>query len=187
MVTLSGLNVRAATVEDVSAMNALDVSYETDYVWQIDLRGDETGAIQVGLRTARLPRLMKVNYPRHSGQLQAALRWDTDFGLLLSAELLGDVCGYALMRFDMGRSAAWIIELAVGRAWRRRGIGSVLLHSAYAHAQERGVRALSVETQTKNYPAISFCQKNGLVFCGYNDLYYANGDIALFFGQNVRS
>jgi hypothetical protein len=35
--------------------------------------------------------------------------------------------------------------------------------------------------QTKNYPAISFCQKHGMTFCGFNDRHFANQDIALFF------
>ena len=50
----------------------------------------------------------------------------------------------------------------------------------------QNLRRLIVETQTKNYPAIQFLLKRGLVFCGYNDLFYPNQDIAIFFGQNLR-
>ena len=42
------------------------------------------------------------------------------------------------------------------------------------------------ETQTKNYPAICFYRKHRFVFCGFNDRYYTNQDIALFFAQSLR-
>jgi ribosomal protein S18 acetylase RimI-like enzyme len=90
------------------------------------------------------------------------------------------------MRIDSGRSNGWITDLGVGRQWRREKLGSRLLQAAYDHAQAHDLHQLTVETQTKNYPGICFCQKNGLTFCGFNDRYYPNHDIALFFGQTVR-
>ncbi|PJF35146.1 MAG: hypothetical protein CUN49_12075 [Candidatus Thermofonsia Clade 1 bacterium] len=186
MVSIASLSIRAAAPDDLPACLALDLSYETDYVWQIDVRGDESGAIAISLRTARLPRAMRVSYPRSRALLNAALTWDSAFGAFLVAEKGGALCGYLLLRFEPERSAAWIAELGVDAASRRRKIGTALLNAAYAQAQARGLRHLSIETQTKNYPAICFCQRNGLSFCGYNDLYFANGDVALFFGQTVR-
>ena len=35
--------------------------------------------------------------------------------------------------------------------------------------------------QSKNFPAISFLQKHGFKFSGYNERYYRNQDIALYF------
>jgi ribosomal protein S18 acetylase RimI-like enzyme len=43
-----------------------------------------------------------------------------------------------------------------------------------------------LEMQPKNYPAIQLAQKLGFDFCGYNDRYYANRDIALFFAKGLR-
>ena len=40
--------------------------------------------------------------------------------------------------------------------------------------------------QSKNFPAICFAQKHGLNFCGYNDRYYHNQDLALFFGMVLK-
>jgi ribosomal protein S18 acetylase RimI-like enzyme len=50
-------------------------------------------------------------------------------------------------------------------------------------ARERNLSRLMLDLQTKNYPAISFVQKHGFQFCGYNERYYSNGDIALFFSR----
>jgi len=74
----------------------------------------------------------------------------------------------------------------VNSSHRLRGIGSALLNAARRWAIDRNLRRLIVETQTKNYPSIRFLQKRGLTFCGCNDLYYPNQDIAIFFGQTLR-
>ena len=175
-------NVRDATENDLPSCLQLDLSYETDYVWQMDVR-DEDGTIAIGFRTVRLPRLMRVVYPREPASLTVAWQKRDCF---LVAETSGVVRGYLVMRIDAGRQNAWVSDIAIGRAWRRQKIGSTLLTAAYRWAQKNNLPRLTVETQTKNYPGISFCQKHGLYFCGFNDRYYPNHDIALFFGQNVR-
>ncbi len=174
--------VRDAAEDDLAACLQLDLSYETDYVWQMDVR-DDTGVIAINFRTVRLPRPMRVVYPREAQALALAWRKQDCF---LVAETSGVVRGYLSMRIDAGPGTAWITDIAIGRAWRRQNLGSALLAEAYNRAQGSGLRRLTIETQTKNYPAICFCQKHGLNFSGFNDRYYPNHDIALFFGRNVR-
>ncbi len=176
------LHIRPAADADVAACDRLDLSFETEYVWQIDVR-DESGAIALGFRTARLPRTLRTAPVHGAGMLTEALRRGDAF---LVAEENGAVHGYVLMHTDSGRSLAWVSALGIGRPWRRAGIGTRLLRAAYELALARGADRIIVETQTKNYPGICFCLKNGLVFCGFNDRYYANQDVALFFGQAVR-
>jgi ribosomal protein S18 acetylase RimI-like enzyme len=77
----------------------------------------------------------------------------------------------------------WISNLVIEQRYRRQGLGSKLLKAAIQWAVERDIRQITLEAQTKNYPAISFAQKHGFQFCGYNERYYPNGDIALFFSR----
>lgn len=176
------LHIRHVTDADVAACDGLDLSFETEYVWQIDVR-DEAGAIALSFRTARLPRTLHVGPLQGADVLAEALRRGDTF---LVAEENDAVHGYLLMQVDSGRSIAWVSAIGVGRPWRRTGIGTQLLRVAYESALARRVDRIIVETQSKNYPGICFCLKNGLVFCGFNDRYYANQDVALFFGQAVR-
>jgi ribosomal protein S18 acetylase RimI-like enzyme len=175
------INIRDATENDLAACTQLDLSYETEYVWQMDVR-DEEGAIVVGFRTVRLPRVMRVVYPREADSL--ALAWQRR-NCFLVGETSGVVRAYLQMRFDSGPGNAWVTDIAVGRLWRQKGLGSALLAEAYRRARAQDMQWLTVETQTKNYPGICFCQKQALTFCGFNDRYYPNRDIALFFGQRV--
>lgn len=179
---VSQFTVRDATEEDLAACLQLDLSYETEYVWQMDVR-DEAGAIAVNFRTVRLPRPMRVVYPREQQALSSVWHKHECF---LIAETSGVVRGYLIMRVDTGPGTGWITDIAVGRAWRRQKLASALLAEAYNRAHEDHLRRLTVETQTKNYPGICFCQRHGLNFSGFNDRYYPNQDIALFFGQSVR-
>lgn len=185
-VMLSALGVRAATPDDLAACLRLDLTYETEYAWQVDLR-DESGAIAISFRTARLPRQLRGVYPRSAALLESALTWLPDEGRFWVVEVGGQVVGYSVLRLDSARATAHLSDLAIDRAMRRRKFGTALLTAAHATAAEVGAAHLIVEAQTKNYPAICFCQKNGLAFCGFNDLYYPNHDIALFFGQNIRA
>jgi ribosomal protein S18 acetylase RimI-like enzyme len=185
-VMLGSLRVRAATSDDLAACLRLDLTYETEYAWQVDLR-DEAGAIAISFRTARLPRQLRATYPRSAALLESALTWLPTEGRFWVAEVDGQVVGYAILRLDPSRAAAHLSDLAIDRPMRRRKFGTALLNTAITAAAEVGAAHFVVEAKTKNYPAICFCQKNGLVFCGFNDMYYANHDIALFFGQNVRT
>jgi ribosomal protein S18 acetylase RimI-like enzyme len=174
--------IRDAKEEDLATCLQLDLSYETEYVWQMDIR-DDNGAIAVSLSTVRLPRPMRVIYPRSAESLALTLQKHDTF---LVVELAGVVRSYLTMRVDSGTGSAWVTDIAVGRSWRRQQMGTALLGEAYNRARDQHARRITIETQTKNYPAICFCQKQGLSFCGFNDRYYPNQDIALFFGQTVR-
>lgn len=160
---------------------ALDHSYVTEHVWQMDVReeGDET---LVRYRTVRLPRFMDVAYPRDRENL--SLSWERrDCFLVAAADDI--LLGYVNLRIDAVRTRGWIQDLVVGKSFRRRRIGSALLEQATRWAVLHHIDHLTLEMQTKNYPAIQFAQAQGFVFCGFNDHYYMNQDIAVFFGRNV--
>jgi ribosomal protein S18 acetylase RimI-like enzyme len=87
------------------------------------------------------------------------------------------------MRVDDTGTKGWIHDLVVSEPVRHRGIGSALLVQATRWAYLRKLEHLTIETPTKNYPAIRFALAHGFTFCGFNDHYYTNQDIALFFGK----
>jgi GNAT superfamily N-acetyltransferase len=179
---VSQITVRPAVSSDLDPLAALEHGYSTDYVWQMDAR-DETGLVSVSFRQVHLPRSMRVTWPRDPQQLAA--EWARRVCFLV-AEDAGQRLGYLNLTRGPSAGTGWIADLAVERRLRRTGVGSVLLASAAEWARGNGMQRLILETQTKNYPAICFAQKNGFAFCGYNDRYYANQDVALFFGLLLK-
>jgi GNAT superfamily N-acetyltransferase len=175
--------IRLATAaDDVRACMALEHSYTTERVWQMDAREQPEG-VSVTFRRARLPRAMRGRYPRPLDELTA--RWEQGEAVLL-AEDEGQVAGYLHLVAPAGEGAAWARNLAVAPPLRRRGIGTALVQSAADWLGQQNVGQLLLEMTTKNYPAICFAQKLGFSFCGYNDRYYTNQDIALFFAKSLR-
>lgn len=176
------MQIRMADLTDLNACLSIDPSFSTDHVWQMEIsEADEFTSIH--FRKIKLPRLMKVSYPRDKESLMEDWRKGECF---LVAHEDGEVVAYLDMTVQKWNATGWINNLVVARQYRRRGIGTALLRAAAQWAQGSGLFKLVAETQTKNYPAINFLQKNAYSFCGFNDQYYVNQDIALFFVQELR-
>ncbi|HRE26299.1 MAG TPA: GNAT family N-acetyltransferase [Anaerolineales bacterium] len=176
------LNIRPVQSSDLAAILAIDHAYSTDYVWQMEAR-EEGPTTQVTFRNVRLPRSVRVTLPRDTQHLQDTWAQRVCF---LVAEEGGIVQGYLNLTLAPMPATGWIADLGVVQRVRRTGVGTVLLASAVQWARSNGLQRLILEMQSKNYPAICFAQKNGLVFCGYNDRYYPNQDVALYFAATLK-
>lgn len=176
------MRVRPARPRDLGACGGLDHSYTTDCVWQMETR-EENGVLTTTFRVARLPREIRVGYPRWDESLLAG--WQQRDGFLV-AEEEGRVCGYIALTAQAEHDVAWVGDLVVDRPWRRQGVGTALLRAAAKWGCDNDLARLVIGIQTKNYPAIRFCQSRGLAFCGYNDRFWTSQDIALFFGGSLR-
>lgn len=176
------IEIRPAKSDDIPALVALEHSYASDYVWQMELQRDEQKT-SVIFRQIRLPRSVSVMYPRNPQLLTE--EWTKRDGFLVASMETGLV-GYACLMNNMAPQTTWVTDLVVLRSQRRQGIGTALLFAAQDWAMQRKNRRIILEMQPKNYPAISLAQKLGFDLCGYNDHYYTNQDIALFFSKWLR-
>jgi ribosomal protein S18 acetylase RimI-like enzyme len=174
--------IRTATLADLNACLLLDHNSETDHVWQMKVQETES-QVSVAFQAVRLPWAMPVDYPRHLDQLVED--WQSGEGFLV-AEVDGEVRGYIDLIAQPWQKLCWAPNMAVDKDYRQRGIGRALVRHAHHWAAGRGLRALWVEATTKNYPALCFYQKSGFQFCGFNDQYYPNQDIAVFFVRILR-
>lgn len=174
--------IRAAHARDLPACLALDDSYESEYVWQMETTR-ANGAIQIGFRTTRLPRPMRATA---SGSRQKIAEHFELGECLLVAVDVSRVYGFVDLTRDRTLGIGWLYEMTVAPDVRRRGIGSDLLEAAVDWAGQQGLKTIMAAVSTKNYPGTALLQKHGFSFCGYNDRYYPNRDIALFFAYTVR-
>ncbi len=176
------MNIRSAQARDLDACFTLDPSYETDYVWQMETT-HAVGAVSLIFRETRLPRTMRVSCTVARDPVVEHFERGECF---LVAEEEGLVRGYLDATADIWKQIAWINQLTVAPDRRRHGIGSALLRTGLDWAREQNLTTVMVETSTKNHPASALCQKHGFGFCGFNERYYSNRDIAIFFALALR-
>lgn len=175
------MEIRLAELRDLNICMQIPVSIATDHVWQMEKR-EVDEQVSIAFRTVRLPRRMRVVYPRDTDELFED--WQRKECFLVAAED-DEIMGFLDMTVAGWNLTGWINHLVICRDEQRQGTGKKLLRAAISWAQKYNLRAIMAMMQTKNYPAISFFQKNGFSFCGFNDRYYASHDIAVVFGKNL--
>lgn len=179
------LDVRPATAEDAGAIAAIDSSFSTRRVLALERRGlppeqafDFTAAeLDTGATRAM---------PHGAEYWREHLR---DGNPVLVAALAGQIVGAAVLQeWDFNRSL-WVEDIRVAPEARRHGIGRALLDAAAAHARDRGLLSLRLETQNDNLGAVAFYLTYGFRLSGFDDRLYLNlypdpereNRVALFF------
>ena len=175
--------IRPVVNGDLPDLMKYDLSYVSSRVWQMDrLSGD--GMCGASFREIRLPREMKVEYPRSAAQIFGENQDGQQ--LILGAFLDGVSVGYVRLSGQVSPRTAWVRDWAVHEKFRLKGIGSALLMAVLEWSMEQKYRRTVVEMQSKNFPAIQLARKLGFEFAGFNDHYYSNQDIALFFARSLK-
>ena len=176
------IEIRPVEIADLNPLLLMDHSYQTAYVWQMD-RFSEKGQISIYFREVRLPRPVRIDYPNPPEKVAAEFVMTQG---LLVAILEGSPVGYIHIKENQNTSTAWVTNLMVREDLRHKGIGSAMVISGQNWASQHNLRRMVLEMQSKNYPAIQLANKLGYEFSGYNDHYYENRDIALFFACFLR-
>ena len=179
----SKLTFRDAVAEDIPFCLALDSDFESEHVWQMTVQ-ESGGDLQINCRRQRLPRRLESRHAPDPAKLELALRSDFCF-VVIEDKASNHILGYITLRIDAASQVAYLQDLVIDRAWRRRSLGSRLAHVARIWAGEFRLRQIIFEIPTTNYPCIQFAQALGFSFCGFNDHHFANREIAVFFSLSV--
>lgn len=97
-------------------------------------------------------------------------------GLSYGAFSGNGMIGALIMERRVWNNTLHIEDLEVMLEWRGRGVGRRLMAMADEVARKIGVRALSLETQNTNVPAIRFYRKNGYEIDCVDLSLYTNSD-----------
>lgn len=97
--------------------------------------------------------------------------------VLFGAEYDGKIVGFIELSHETRNNRLRVSNIYIDENYRKMGIGSELMKHAINFAKERKIRALVLETQSCNYPAISFYMKCGFSIIGFDLICYSNRDI----------
>lgn len=96
----------------------------------------------------------------------------------------GSLAGYAA--FWQALDEAQITNVAVAPAWRRRGLGRLLLQALIGKASELALETLFLEVRSSNRPAIALYESAGFKSVGLRRAYYSdNGEDAIIMLKNI--
>lgn len=183
MTTSLSFLIRDGLESDIPACLELDHHYQTDLVWQMTV-DEKPGSWQIGFLNQHLPRTLDAEYTASGERLRLAVPANQCF-LVAVTRGTNEPLGYLGMRNDPIYSIARVHDLVVTLPLRRQRIGTRLLTIARQWAKEHQLKSMMIEVATQNYPGIVFAQQSGFSFCGYNDHYFPNQDIAVFFSQSL--
>lgn len=104
------------------------------------------------------------------------------------------VVGYIIEKLDEGTAffgdgevvRGHIFSLAVLPAYRRRGIGSILLALSFRAARQKGCTEFFLEVRKSNKPAISLYKAFGMEIIGQVPRYYADGETANIMAAGIE-
>jgi ribosomal protein S18 acetylase RimI-like enzyme len=101
------------------------------------------------------------------------------------------LAGLVAMSNEEWNRRASLQHLYVTAQARKQGVGRAMLEAALEEARRRKARCLWVETQTINYPAIRFYERNGFTLCGLDTALYDPcevevNELAVFFSRAVN-
>lgn len=100
------------------------------------------------------------------------------------ADGAGRVVGYVCFWFVVDE--IHIMNIAVSRECRRRGIGTKLLRHVFSEGRQKQLKVAALETRPSNQPAISFYKKFGFKVVGRRPGYYSEtGEDALIMSRKL--
>ncbi len=176
------MRIRSVRSDDWERCLALDTSYKTELAWQMEeIWRNATWSVR--FREVRLPRKQKVqSVIRDEDRL---LAWERCDGFWVAVEHM-QLFGYIGVRLEPQNRQARILDLVVAADQRRRGIGGQLLDQVTYWCGRKSVEQLVLECQLKAEPAIAFAQKRGFSMCGFQDSYWPDQEVGLFFRKRLH-
>jgi len=176
------IEIRPAVSADIPSLLQLEHDFKTSYVWQMERQFLE-GQVTINFREIRLPRTVRVEYPHSRNGFTE--HWK-EYSAVIVAVHQGEPVAYINIVEQTIPATGWVTDLVVRDNLRRQGVGTALILAAERWAQQHKLRNLTLEMQSKNFPAIRLAMKLGFEFTGFNDHFYKNQDIALFFTRYLK-
>ena len=146
---------------DREAVEAIDTSFETATIFEL-----VTAARRIDLVERTLAAPMTKRYSIAEVFAPWA-RWDRGW---VADD--GGVRGFATVEHEPwhGRINLWFLYIAP--AWRRRGVGRLLLERVEEHGREVGATHVWLETSNVNVPGVRAYERLGYALCGADTRYY---------------
>ena len=179
---MAEIEIGAAAMEELTQIAQMDLSFESDYVWKTQML-EGLDSFESSFQRIRLPKTIRVSFQAYS---TANLETLIQRREILAVRYEEKVIGYARLEQDETVNRLVVKSGGIMPEYRNKGVGSALLDRICEIAHYNRIRSLVCMVQAKNDPAIHFLMARGFVFCGYQEFFFRNMEIGLFFSKNIR-
>lgn len=175
-------------LEDLKRVMPGYTSTEKYVVTRTESQNDDHITFELRRVTLEMPYVKRWNHDEDAPleHYATCVKDGTSLGAFEGDQLVG----LAIAEMQTWNSTLTIWELGVAESHQRRGIGHDLIHETVKMAEQHSLRALVVEVQNTNVPAIRFYRSVGFTFDGIDVSLYGNdelerGEIALFMRRKL--
>jgi len=168
--------------EDVDAIAALDISFDTDVIF-----APRFGDAQISLEEVRLDAPLTKSFPLNDLH-DPIMPWT--IGLVATA---ADerVIGFLAAEFRAWNRRLVLWHLYVDRAFRGKGVARSLVDAVQTHAERSGALHIWLETSNLNVPGVKAYGQMGFILSGLDATLYdgtsSEGEFALFLSRPVKT
>jgi GNAT superfamily N-acetyltransferase len=172
------MEIRPLTPADLRFLSDIDGTIESTQYLHVDKSGEGT---MLGLRIEARPlREKQIIANPLSDELTLMFRQiatGADEGMGLVAEHDDQIVAASLAQESPSHGTLRLIDLRVDYDFRRQGLATAMVFQIIGKARESGVRAVSAETRTNNFPANQLMLKSGFDLSGADIRRYSNHDM----------
>lgn len=146
--------------------------YESDYYYNIELQSINNNGWIINIQKKQFQSTFKKNV---NEVVFKEFLSDAEYYIALNEDRteVGRIC----ISYQRWNNTARVWDIDVIEEYRRQGIGRKLLEFGLSKAKKWKCRAIVLECQSSNYPAISFYLKNEFELTGFDLIAYSNQDI----------
>ncbi|MFW9969796.1 MAG: GNAT family N-acetyltransferase [Candidatus Odinarchaeota archaeon] len=148
-------------------------SYESDYYYDIKLRSFSRNN---GWKIVIQKKQFKTTFKKRNDDF-VFKDYLINATYYIALDDFGKEMGWISISPQKWNNTARLWDIEVDEEYRRNGVGKQLLKFAVSKAKEWNCRAIVLECQSSNFPAISFYLKNGFSLSGCDFIAYSNQDI----------
>lgn len=150
------------TMEDEKSLGLN--GFDTDSVYEVvkDESGDD---ITISLKLKKLKKSIRKEWPHLESDIamfEDIIKQGYSYAAYENGRLVGVVIA------EKKHNSMWITEIVVADFCRNKGIGSLLLGKLTEVVERESINCIELETQSINYPAVSFYRKKGFELHGFN-------------------
>ena len=179
---MAEIEIGAATLDEMTQIAQMNLSFESDYVWKTQML-EGLDSFESSFQRIRLPQTIRVSFQAYSmANLETLIRQRE----ILSVRYEDNVIGYVRLEQDETVNRIIVKSGGVMPEYRNKGVGTVLLDRICEIARHNRIRSLVCMVQAKNDPTIHFLLARGFVFCGYQEFFFRNMEIGMFFSKSIR-